>query len=158
DLLILRSDFTKAQDLLIAQGYRPELLLNGRRARVFAEACNVMAFWNPEKEISVELHWELSPKYMPFSPDFQRLSRRMAPAHPGGQQVMTLSPEDLLVYLCAHGAKHAWERMSWVADVAGLIHRRSDLNWEDVCALAVEQRCERVLALGLRLARDLAGI
>jgi len=157
DLLIARPDFMEAQKLLIACGYQPEVLLNARQAGVFADACNVMAFWNAEKEISVEAHWGLSPKYLPFSPDFERLRRRMVPSHPGGQTVMTLSPEDLLVYLCAHGAKHAWERLIWIADVGALIHGHSNLDWGSVHELAVEQRCERVLSLGLRLARDVAG-
>jgi len=158
DLLIAKPDFMKAQELLIARGYQPEILLNARQAAAFAEACNVMAFWHAEKEISVEAHWGLSPKYLPFSPDFERLRRRMVPSHPGGQTVMTLSPEDLLVYLCAHGAKHAWERLIWIADVGALIHGHSNLDWGGVHDLAVEQRCERVLSLGLRLARDVAGV
>jgi hypothetical protein len=158
DLLIRKEDFPAAQDLLIDHGYSPELFLTGRKAMSFARECNVMAFWNPIKEVSVELHWELSPKYLPFSPDFQRLRQRMIPSYPGGRQVLTLSTEDLLVYLCAHGAKHAWERLSWITDVAGLIHRRPELNWTDVCDLAIKQGCERVLALGLRLAHDLTGI
>jgi Uncharacterised nucleotidyltransferase len=157
DLLIDKHDFMKAQDLLIARGYYPEILLNAKEAPDFTEACNVMAFWHPEKEISVEMHWELSPKYLPFSPDPERLRRRMAPSHPGGQMVMTLSPEDLLVYLCAHGAKHVWEKFIWIVDIAGLIHRHSNQDWDRVYELAVEQRCERVLFLGLRLARDLIG-
>jgi len=157
DLLIARPDFMKAQELLIARGYQPEVILNAKQAAAFTEACNVMAFWHAEKEISVELHWELSPKHLPFSPDPARLRERMVPSHPGGQAVMTLSPEDLLVYLCAHGAKHAWERLIWIADVAGLIHRHSNLDWRRVYDLAVEQRCERMLFLGLRLARDVVG-
>ncbi|MGE0133262.1 MAG: nucleotidyltransferase family protein [Blastocatellales bacterium] len=67
-------------------------------------------------------------------------------------------PEDLLIYLCAHGAKHAWERLIWLADVAGLIHKHSNLDWDGVRDLAVEQRCGRVLLLGLRLARDVVGV
>jgi hypothetical protein len=158
DLLIARADFEKAQELLMAEGYQPEILLNGGRAKTFARACNVMAFWDPVKEISVELHWELSPKYLPFSPDFERLRQRMVPSHPGGQRIMTLSQEDLLVYLCAHGAKHVWERLSWIVDVASLIGRHSEINWDIVRDRAAEQRCERVLLLGLRLARDVAGV
>jgi len=158
DLLIAKTDFMEAQELLIARGYQPEVTLNAKQAAVFAEACNVMAFWHAEKEISVELHWELSPKYLPFSPDPERLRERMVPSHPGGQAVMTLSPEDLLVYLCAHGAKHVWEKLIWITDVAGLIHRHSNLDWRRVYDLAVEQRCERVLFLGLRLARDVVGV
>jgi hypothetical protein len=158
DLLIAKTDFMKAQELLIARGYQPEVTLNAKQAAVFAEACNVMAFWHAEKEISVELHWELSPKYLPFSPDPERLRERMVPSHPGGQAVMTLSLEDLLVYLCAHGAKHVWEKLIWIADVAGLIHRHSNLDWRRVYDLAVEQRCERVLFLGLRLACEVTGV
>ena len=71
---------------------------------------------------------------------------------------MTLSPEDLLVYLCAHGAKHTWERLIWIADVAGLIHRHSNLDWNSVCDQAAGQRSERALFLGLRLARDLTRV
>jgi hypothetical protein len=157
DLLIARSDFMKAQELLISRGYQPEASLNASQAAAFAEACNVMAFWHAEKEISVEAHWGLSPKYLPFSPDPERLWERMVPSHPGGRTVMTFSPEDLLVYLCAHGAKHIWEKLIWIVDVAGLIHRHSNADWGRVYELAVEQRCERVLFLGLRLARDVIG-
>jgi hypothetical protein len=157
DLLISKRDFMKAQESLIARGYEPEVALNTKQAAVFSEACNVMAFWHAEKEISVELHWELSPKYLPFSPDPGRLWERMVSSHPGGQTVMTLSPEDLLVYLCAHGAKHVWEKLIWIVDVAGLIHRHPNLDWDRVCELSAEQRCERVLFLGLRLARDVIG-
>jgi len=157
DLLIARHDFMRAEELLIAHGYQPEVSLSAKQAAVFTEACNVMAFWHAGKKISVELHWELSPKYLPFSPDTGRLMERMIPSHPGGQTVMTLSPEDLLVYLCAHGAKHVWEKLIWIVDVAGLIHRHSNLDWDRVYGLAVEQRCQRVLFLGLRLARDFVG-
>lgn len=157
DMLIARRDFMKAQELLIASGYQPEVLLNASEARSFAEASNVMAFWHAGKSISVELHWELSPKYLPFSLDPERLRERMIPSRPGGQTVMTLSPEELLVYLCAHGAKHVWEKLIWIVDVAGLINRHSDLDWRRVCDLAARQRCERVLFLGLRLARDVVG-
>ena len=157
DLLIAMHDFMKAQELLIARGYQPEVALNAKHAAVFAEACNVMAFWHAEKEISVEMHWELSPKYLPFSPDPERLWERMIPSRPGGQMVMTLSPEDLLVYLCAHGAKHVWEKLIWIVDVAGLIHRHPHLDWDRIWELSSEQRCERVLFLGLRLARDVVG-
>src|SRR5262245_8623753 len=157
DLLIARSDFMKAQELLVERGYQPEASLNAKQAAAFAGACNVMAFWHAEKEISVEMHWELSPKYLPFSPDLEKVRERMAPSHPGGQTVMTLSLEDLLVYLCAHGAKHVWEKLIWIVDVAGLIHRHSNADWDRIYELAVEQRCERVLFLGLRLARDVVG-
>jgi hypothetical protein len=158
DLLIAKSDLMRAQELMLAQGYQPEIMLNATQSAVFADSCNVLAFTHSGKGITVELHWELSPGYLPFAPDPEQLRQRMVSSWPGGQEIMTLSPEDLLVYLCAHGAKHAWERLIWIADVAGLIHRHPSLDWNKVCGQAAGQRSERALFLGLRLARDLAGV
>ena len=38
----------------------------------------------------------------------------------GGQRLRTFSIEDTLVMLCVHGAKHFWERLGWVLDIAKL--------------------------------------
>ncbi len=158
DLLIAKRDLMRAQELMLSQSYQPEVTLNAAQSAIFADACNVLAFAHSGKEITVELHWELSPGYLPFAPDPEQLRQRMVPSWPGGQAIMTLSPEDLLVYLCAHGAKHAWERLIWIADVSGLIHRHPSLDWNRVCGLAAGQRSERALFLGLQLARDLTGV
>jgi len=37
--------------------------------------------------------------------------------------------EDELVLICIHGAKHFWERLMWIADVAALISRQTAINW-----------------------------
>ena len=76
-----------------------------------------------------------------------------------GQPVHTLAVEDLLPFLCVHAAKagHRWRRLSWVADVAWLVHAHSGLDWGQVLAEARGLGCERRLLLGLRLAEDLLG-
>jgi Uncharacterised nucleotidyltransferase len=75
-----------------------------------------------------------------------------------GVTVETLSPEDLLIALCIHGAKHFWERLSWVGDVARVLSMDLRLNWSLVFRLAGEARVERMLALALYLTVELFGV
>ncbi len=69
--------------------------------------------------------------------------------------IRTLAVEDLLIYLCVHGAKHYWERLEWISSVAELIRRNPQLDWAAVRARARSWRVERLLFLGLQLAGSL---
>lgn len=155
DLLISREDTGKAFTIMRELGYAPEIELSGERLREFEKYNNVLAWWNNERQISVEIHWELSPGYLPFSVGFSELYDRRQEVEVGGHVVSTLSIEDLLLYLCLHGAKHAWERLSWIVDV-GLLIRRREIDWERV--LETGRGYERMLGLGLELARRVTGV
>jgi hypothetical protein len=62
---------------------------------------------------------------------------------------MTLLPEQLLLILCLHnGAKHQWEMLGWIADVAQLITIHKNMDWDEVMKQAVESGIERILFLG----------
>jgi hypothetical protein len=71
--------------------------------------------------------------------------------------VSALSAEDLLLALCVHGTKHLWERLAWVCDVAALVNSHEALDWRALFGRAATARVERMLLLGLGLARSLAG-
>ena len=38
-----------------------------------------------------------------------------------GKAIKSFNTEQLLVYLATHGAKHQWERMEWLVDIARVI-------------------------------------
>lgn len=40
----------------------------------------------------------------------------------GGTDLPTLAHEEALLYLCCHGARHAWFRHKWLVDIAFLAH------------------------------------
>ena len=69
--------------------------------------------------------------------------------------VRTLSPEDLLLILCVHGAKHLWSQLGWISDVAELVRGHPSADWPWLLAEARALGSERMLLLGLFLARDL---
>ena len=71
------------------------------------------------------------------------------------KSIPTLSTEMLLVYLCLHGAKHAWERIEWIYDIDRLIHTNTEIDWDKVLTIAQEMDTSTSLYLGLKLSHIL---
>ncbi len=65
--------------------------------------------------------------------------------------------EDLLLILCVHGAKHRWDRLGWICDIAELIDSHRDLDWGRIIVQASRLGSGRILFLGLLLAQNLLG-
>jgi hypothetical protein len=70
--------------------------------------------------------------------------------------VRTLSSEDLLLTLCVHAAKHAWIRLCWLRDIAGVVQSQP-LDWTLVGERSRDLGIQRILAIGLLLAHRLLG-
>ena len=63
-----------------------------------------------------------------------------------------LCADDLLLVLTLHGTKHAWERLSWIYDIAHLLRSTPGLDWDALLAEAGRMRASRILGLALHLA------
>jgi hypothetical protein len=107
---------------------------------------------------AVELHCALGPPGFPIPMDFDGLWPRLEALSLGGRIVRTMSGEDLVLYLAAHGAKHMWERLEWICDFAQLVRTSPELDWRRIAARAGASGAERMLLLALRLARDVSGV
>jgi hypothetical protein len=73
-----------------------------------------------------------------------------------GHDVPALSTEDELILICIHGAKHFWERLMWIADVAALVSRQT-IDWDRVMAATRQVQAERMLSVALLLAINIFG-
>jgi hypothetical protein len=62
--------------------------------------------------------------------------------------------EDLLLVLCVHAAKHVWDRLIWLCDIAQIL-KLENFNWESVQSRARELGIERVVSVTLLLANRL---
>ena len=62
-----------------------------------------------------------------------------------GRRVHTLAPEPLLLFLCSHGAKHMFERLGWICDVARFLIVTPDLDWPAILTAARHARALRQL-------------
>jgi hypothetical protein len=159
DILMPKASILKAKDLLMSLGYQPQQQLTDQAAEAeHLEWDCQYNFFHPEADILVELHWRIRSRNFPFGARFGDLWKSMGRTSVAGTSVVTMSPEDLMIMLCVHGAKHRWERLNWVCDIAHLIVRQKNLNWQQIWEEATRLRCERVLLLGTILASVLMGV
>jgi hypothetical protein len=168
DLLIQPQDVLRAQASLESRRYRLESTLpwTGDRA-CFRRRDSQMSFSrsnartekNDGPEVLwVDLHWRLLPGYFPETFDDREIWSHMRQAPNFRTRAATLPPETLLLFLCAHGTKHLWLRLSWICDIARLLQVEKEMDWTLVFAQTKQSDTQRMVTLGLSLASELLGV
>ena len=151
DLLVRQRDVSRFTELMTREGYEPKISLNAIRAgRIPGE----YVFRWPRTNRRVELHTEQTLRYFPRRFPVEEFFERRIFVSFDSHTIPALSAEDELLLICIHSAKHFWERLMWVADVAALVSREKDLEWEPMFSTAREAGAERMLSLGLLLAGE----
>ena len=156
DILVHKQDVPAVRKLLVDRGFEPKFKLTAVQEAALLRYDYVYDFGRTEPtRLWVEIHWGIVARYFCFDFDFARVWDRLESITIGGQQLPTLSPEDLLLILCVHGSRHLWNRLAWISDIASLIELRKDINWQRVISDAAALGSERMLLLGLFLAGKL---
>jgi hypothetical protein len=155
DILVTREQIGDARAALLARGYRDAVtgLRSGIPLTKRAHYQHEMV--RDADRTRVELHWALAPRYHRLGLEIAELAVETMPL--GASTVQTIAPSDLLVLLCAHGGRHLWTRLAWIADLAALLGARPDARWQDALDRATALRVRRMLLVGLGLARALLG-
>lgn len=159
DILLHQEDLPDVKSLLRSLGYHPHHLLTGRQEKAYLQGWFAETFIlaRDGARVAVDLHWRLTPRDFPFHPDLKGIWERCERLSLGSATVATLSPEDLLLVLCVHGSKHCWSRLQWICDVARLVRVHPTMDWGRVMEQARTSGGQRMLSLGLVLAKDLLG-
>ena len=157
DLLVHREDLEQAKHLLVGQGYVPLRTLSDDEEETWHDAQLGYELYHEEKRVMVELHWALLNRTMTAGLAPEEVWER-AETHPlGDTAIQVLAPVDLLLYLCAHGTKHHWSRLLWVADVAQVLGAHPNRDGEALLRRARASGGLRTLLLGGALAARWVG-
>jgi Uncharacterised nucleotidyltransferase len=154
DLLVRHSEILHATQRMISLGFLadvPESVIEA--GKVPGE----YLFKPPGTQRLVELHTERTFRYYPRPMRIEDLFQRQRRVLLDGREVPALSLEDELLLNCIHGAKHFWERLIWVSDVAALVTRHPEIDWQRACQSARDVGAERMLRVGLQLGATLLG-
>ena len=152
DLLVRQRDIRRATELMSAGGYVAAVSLSAIDA---GKIPGQYLFSKLDSKLIVELHNDCTLRYFPRRLPLEDFFMRQIRVRVDGHDAPALSVEDELVLICIHGAKHFWERLMWIADVAALVIRQTGIDWERVADSARAVGAERMLHTGLRLASDL---
>lgn len=154
DILIQPHDLVKVKALLVEAGY-DTLEVNDRLEVANTWSDTERDFVRHDRSVVLDLHWRITPRFFPFELPVEDLWHRRQSLSLLGATVPTLTPEDLLLCLCAHGAKECWGKLKWICDVAELIRANPSLSWDIVLQRADQFHSRRMVLLGLALASEL---
>jgi hypothetical protein len=152
DFVLRQRDILRATELMTSAGYQPEISLDAIRAEKIP---GQYVFVRVGAPLLVELHTERTMRYFPHGLPVEEFFSRRQFVPLDGHHIPALSIEDELILICIHGAKHLWERLTLVADVAAYTARQTELNWERCFTTARGVGAGRMLRTGLLLARNL---
>jgi hypothetical protein len=153
DFVLRDAEVLRATETLISLGYDAKVPPSAIRA---GRPAGEYAFTQLATKLLVELHTEKTFRYYPQPLSIEKLLSRKANVRLGEQEVPALSVEDELLLISIHGAKHFWERLLWIADVAALI-THEPINWDRAMAIARAVDAQRMFRLALLLAKSVAG-
>jgi hypothetical protein len=151
DFLVRDQDIAAATLLMMDAGYAAEIPLSTIAA---GKIPGQYMFRQATTKLLVELHSNRTMRYYPRPLPLEKLFARQALVNIEGRAIPAPSVEDHLVIICVHGAKHFWEKLLWVADVAALISRSTELRWELAEQSARDVGAQTMLHGGLLLAAE----
>jgi hypothetical protein len=154
DLLIIPDDFARAKQALTELGYRPTSDQSAAIERLWIWAGYERSFDGLAGKNLVELQWALLPYFYGVDVRVEELAARAGRISIAGCEVACLSPEDCVIVLCLHAAKHLWTRLIWLSDIAEAASLES-VNWALVIARAEALGVVRMLGVSFWLTKNI---
>ncbi len=159
DLLVRWEDLARASEIILGRGYELKTSLRPDR-RPIADGLYEYHFERAHDGMILELHWNLNfvhPRF-PHSIGLERIGKFSQAVQLAGRKVRVPDAEMTFLLLCMHGTKHQWSRLNWVCDVAQLLRRAPNLDWDRIEAEARPVGLRKAVALGLLLAHSICGV
>ncbi len=154
DLLIRPEEFPLVREALRELGYTPHLNLSPAEERAYMKSGYECAFDGAAGPNLLEVQWAMQPRFYAAEFDMDGLFQRAVNVTVAGHPVQTPSPEDLLLVLSAHAAKHVWGRLIWLCDIARLMVQPA-LDWNEIGPRARSLGLVRILRVNMLLANRL---
>jgi Uncharacterised nucleotidyltransferase len=157
DLLIDPADARRAMALLESLGYQAHqpVPLTANQQKAWVHFKSEQHYHHPQHGIELDLHWRLVDQQSGFTLDFADLWARRTTVMLYNRPVATLGPEDGLLYLALHGAKHGWIALKWLCDLAETLRAHPNLAWDQIQQQATGVNALPILRQGLALAHQL---
>lgn len=139
DVFISKDDVARVAQILEHEGFFPApMWCQCTHPNEFFSSPNFVRL-NYEKEFvsknnsfAVDLHWGTGTWFATS----EQMLRQTVQQKIAGHDVRTLKPDLHFIYLCAHAAKHDWDTLVWISDIARAINSEHIFNWRKVARLS----------------------
>lgn len=157
DVVIHSRDLNRTRALLRDDGYVPVNVVPESLDDLVLGSDYHLPLRNDASGVSLEIHWALGRRGLGSLRREEWAWANMTTVSVLGRSLPALDPRALIVYLCAHGAKHNWAQLVRVCDVYAAIRSTPDVDWIAVRALAADAGVARMLDVGLGLCDAVLG-
>lgn len=142
DLMVDARRIDEAERIILDEGFNriyPRYTLDGAKRANFEQFHSAFSYFRRGDGAQLDLHWRTSQNAY-LVPDIDaRWTELLGPPTRSG--FPTLRTDVHLAYVLAHGAKHGWVRLKWLADVERMV---AVLDAEGVAALTATLRDHRL--------------
>ena len=161
DILIHKSNLEKTKKAVASLGYSldPSLLSLIKKDLPVEEYYllhhpHLPPYYKKKGRIFLEVHWALTSRTMPFNIETSGLWERSVDAEISGRKTRILSPEDSLVYMCTHIARHRFSAGLREYHDLLMLTRRA-VQWNQVADLACENNLKTPVYYALLYSKQL---
>ncbi len=151
DIFVDPSDTARAGDLLTTRGY---VRTERSKAKPMAQ-CKDLELTHPGTGIHLELHWSAC------EPWHDKRASRLKLWNPAGTTILLNRPmplpsaENIFFLLAIHGARHRWESLKWICDIAVTLQVFPELDWDAILAQADRIGRKRMALVPLALVNQI---
>jgi hypothetical protein len=156
DLLVARADVDRALEALGRIGYYLGETEAGER--FLRRSHYQLILLHPERAHLVELHFRALRAFGGGLDAEAFLDRARLYEAEGGGDALVLAPEDEMLYLAVHAAKHFRLHLKWLYDIVLFVRRYPDLDMKVVFARARAAGVERGLSQALDAVERFFGV
>ncbi|MGD0911744.1 MAG: nucleotidyltransferase family protein [Terracidiphilus sp.] len=150
DIFVPPSELAVTRDALGEIGFRDKYGLN-RAQQAMSFRFGFEHSFTAAGGIDLDLHWRVVQKFKSSSLDMEGIWQRATPARAWDCDLPTFCPEDLLVALCLHAGHHGWMQLSHICDIAQLLKRYPNLDWNIVRRHLGDSNTTRMVYVSLNL-------
>jgi hypothetical protein len=160
DLVVLPSEIVAASQAIAASGYlriTPGPELSDDQYRSWVQLSKESVWRNAATGVVLELHTGFVDSPMMLPALSVRSSTQWVTVAQG-MELPTLARDELISYLCVHGATHAWSRLKWLADVHALFAQQAQTEVDRIYQRSRDLGAGRCTAQALLLCSKLFGL
>lgn len=129
DVLVQSEDLEAAEEILVGSGYHHAFgfrSMGERQKRHIINSFHHHEYTHDARGVHVELHWR---SFSWSNGQVAALWEKSSRSTWLDAGFMRLSPEDNILFLADHGARHDWLSLKWLADIAMLMENLPEGKW-----------------------------
>jgi Uncharacterised nucleotidyltransferase len=157
DLIIDPADFSKAYNILVADGYTPRYYDPAFEKQILRTSHELQF---KKGELKIEIHWAATNPMMNIPLPNADLQQDMGSLQVLGTDVKVFSLRShLLLLLVHHGVNDVWRTLRHVLDICLFLQKhRNDIDWKDFHAATIKYKIRHTTEMGFLITQQLFGI